>query len=278
MPALLWVLLGVLLALVLLAALALLFVAPSRPSAALLAPFARRCFAHRGLHTPDKSVPENSLSAFRRAVEAGYGIELDIQLSRDAEVVVFHDDTLDRVCGVQGRVDAFDLAALRQMRLCGTGEGIPLFSEVLAAVDGRAPLIVELKSGPRNRLLCEKALALLRGYQGDFCIESFDPRIVRWFRKNAPDLLRGQLSGPPHTFDTLPAVGGFVLGNLLSDLICRPQFVAYDNKPKPFLVRLACRMGAARVVWTAREEADHQRLCGENDAIIFEFYRPDPRF
>ena len=264
--------------LLLLCALVLLLIWPGRPSKAQLAPFARRCFAHRGLHTPDKAVPENSLPAFRRAVEAGYGIELDIQLSRDGAVVVFHDDTLDRVCGVHGRVDAFDLAALRGMKLCGTAEGIPLFTEVLEAVGGRVPLIVELKSGPRNRLLCEKALALLRQYQGPYCIESFDPRIVRWFKQHAPDLLRGQLSGPPRTFDTLPAVGGFILGNLMGDLICRPGFIAYDNKPKPLLVRLACRLGPARVVWTARDAADHARLCRENDAIIFEFYRPDPTF
>ena len=274
MPVIFWILI----VLAALCALVLLLIWPGRPDKARLAPFARRCFAHRGLHTPDKAVPENSLAAFRRAVENGYGMELDIQLSKDGEVVVFHDDTLNRVCGVDGRVDAYTLQELKEMRLCGSEERIPLFTEVLAAVDGKAPLIVELKSGPRNRELCEKALALLRGYTGDFCIESFDPRIVRWFYKNAPDLLRGQLSGPPHTFDTLPAIGGFILGNLLGNLICRPQFIAYDNKPKPLLVRLACRLGAARVVWTAREEADHARLCSENDAIIFEFYHPAPRF
>ena len=129
---------------VLLAAVILLLVAlwPGRPSAALVAPFTGRNFAHRGLHSPDKSVPENSLAAFRLAAEAGYGIELDIQLSKDGQVVVFHDDTLDRVCGVKGRVDAYTLEQLQQMRLCKTEERIPLFTEVLRTVAGRVPLIV----------------------------------------------------------------------------------------------------------------------------------------
>lgn len=139
--------------------------------------------AHRGLHTKDKTVPENSLPAFRAAAEAGYGVELDIQLSRDGQVVVFHDDTLDRVCGVHGRVDEFTFEELRGMRLCGTQETIPLLTEVFEVMGGRTPMIIELKTGRRNDELCEKGLALMRAYNGPYCIESFDPRIVRWFRK-----------------------------------------------------------------------------------------------
>ena len=183
-----------------------------------LAPFYGRNYAHRGLHSRDKSVPENSLTAFRLAAEAGYGIELDIQLSKDGQVVVFHDDTLDRVCGVHGRVDAFTLEELRGMRLCGTDERIPLLTEVFAVVAGRSPFIIELKTGPRNAELCEKGLALMRAYDGPYCVESFDPRIVGWFKKHAPDLLRGQLAGPPKTYDNMPAAGGLVLGNLLGNV------------------------------------------------------------
>ena len=118
--------------------------------------------AHRGLHTKDKTVPENSLPAFRAAAEAGYGVELDIQLSRDGQVVVFHDDTLDRVCGVHGRVDEFTFEELRGMRLCGTQETIPLLTEVFEVMGGRTPMIIELKTGRRNDELCEKGLALMR--------------------------------------------------------------------------------------------------------------------
>ena len=148
---------GILLTIVIIAAvlclLVLFLIWPGRPGSEKVAPFAGRNFAHRGLHSKDCTVPENSLTAFRLAAEAGYGIELDIQLSKDGEVVVFHDDTLPRVCGVEGRVDAYTLAELREMRLCGTDERIPLLSEVFEVVAGRSPFIIELKTGPRNREL-----------------------------------------------------------------------------------------------------------------------------
>ena len=271
-----WITLLVLAALFLLA---LFLLWPGHPSREKAAPFAGRNYAHRGLHSRDKSVPENSLAAFRLAAEAGYGIELDIQLSKDGEVVVFHDDTLDRVCGVHGRVDAFTLAELRAMRLCGTDEQIPLLTEVFAAVAGRSPFIIELKSGPRNTLLCEKGLALMRAYTaGPYCIESFDPRIVRWFRLHAPDLLRGQLAGPPHTYEIARPFGGAVLGNLFTNVFGRPEFIAYDNKKKPAAVRFVERHGPLKVLWTARDAADAPRVEAENDLVIFEFYRPAVRF
>ena len=120
---------------------------PGRCKAGQQLPFLGVNHAHRGLHSEDKTVPENSLPAFRAAVEAGYGMELDIQLSKDGQVMVFHDDTLDRVCGVHGRVDAFTFDELRQMHLCGTQETLPLLTEVFEVVQGRQPMIIELRKG-----------------------------------------------------------------------------------------------------------------------------------
>lgn len=272
---------GILLTIVIIAAvlclLVLFLIWPGRPGSEKVAPFAGRNFAHRGLHSKDCTVPENSLTAFRLAAEAGYGIELDIQLSKDGEVVVFHDDTLPRVCGVEGRVDAYTLAELREMRLCGTDERIPLLSEVFEVVAGRSPFIIELKTGPRNRELCEKGLALLNTYQGDCCIESFDPRIVAWFRRNAPERLRGQLASAPKSYD-IPKIGALALGNLMLNVIARPEFVAYKDEAKPALVRFVDRHGSLRVLWTAREEAESGRVEQQNDMVIFEFYHPAPRY
>ena len=238
--------------------------------------------AHRGLHSRDKAVPENSLPAFRAAVGQGYGIELDIQLSQDGEVVVFHDDTLDRVCGVHGRVDAFSFAQLRDMRLCSTGETLPLLTEVFDVVQGKTPIIIELKTGPRRAELCERALPLMRQYEkqygGVYCIESFDPRIVRWFKKKAPDILRGQLTDRPQNFEHEPWVLKMALGNLLTNVAARPQFIAYGPGKKPPLARLAEAMGAIRVCWTVRPEDDVAAKEEENDAVIFEFYTPKPKF
>ena len=245
----------------------LFLICPGNPSAEKKARFAGRAYAHRGLYKNGGDSPENSLPAFKRAVDAGYGIELDVQLSSDGEVVVFHDDDLKRACGVEKRVDGLTLAELQKLSLFESGERIPLFSQVLELVGGKVPLIVELKTGKRNAELCEKTLALLRAYGGDACVESFDPRIVRWFRKNARDILRGQLSQAPafyrgYGFNPFLAC---VLGNLYINCLSRPEFIAYRLDKKPLTVRAAEYLGALRFGWTAPGDS----LRGL-DGIIFE--------
>lgn len=255
---------------------AVFLLAPGPVSRKAAAPFTSRNFAHRGLHTRDKRIPENSLAAFEAAASAGYGIELDVQLSSDGQVVVFHDNTLDRVCGIRSRVDEKTYDELHASSLCGTGETIPLFSDVLQCIRGRGPLIVELKTGKHNRELCRKTLRLLRGYKGDVCIESFDPRIVMWFRFHAPKLVRGQLSCPPEDFAPAEASRpeAFVLGNCLMNFMGRPQFIAYEIGRKPLTVKLSELMGAMRFCWTSHEWVHEKK----NDAVIFEFYKPGTKF
>ena len=233
-------------------------------------------YAHRGLHSRDRSIPENSLSAFRLAAQEGYGIELDVRLSKDGEVVVFHDDTLDRVCGVHARVDELTWEELRALRLYGTDEQIPLFSDVLRSIRGAEALIVEIKNGPRNRELCEKTKALLDGYRGSICVESFNPLIVAWFRFHAPHLVRGQLatSLSDYTKDGQPVAAGFVLHNTLLNFLSRPQFIAYRIGRRPPLVRLCTALGALNIGWTSHEPRSEQT----HDAVIFEFYRPRQRY
>jgi glycerophosphoryl diester phosphodiesterase len=248
---------------------------PGESSAAQRAPFWGVNHAHRGLHSPDKSIPENSLTAFAAAVDGGYGIELDIQLTKDEEVVVFHDDDLERVCGVKGRVDSYTFEELKPFRLHGTDQPIPHLLEVLQLVDGRAPLIIELKTGPKNRILCQRAWRILRQYEGDICVESFDPRIVRWFKKYVPGLLRGQLAAPPAAMNA--GLAGRLVGWGLSHFWGRPHFIAYRKGPRPVLVRLAHRL-AMSVVWTATHGDDTEAMEDGYDAVIFEFYEPLPRY
>lgn len=257
------------------AALPVVFLAPGKAARSQKAPFIGLNCAHRGLHSEDRSVPENSLEAFRLAAEAGYGIELDVQLSRDGQVVVFHDDTLNRVCGVDKRVDELDYDELKALRLCGTEHTIPLFTEVLKLVDCRSNLIVELKGGRRNDELCEKTRDILDYYDGIFCVESFHPGIVRWFRKNAPDYLRGQLAMPMADYaKSLNPVLKFALCYGLTNLIARPQFIAYKIGPRPLSIRFAELLGAMRVGWTAHDpSAEKGRHC-----VIFEFYTPWVRY
>jgi glycerophosphoryl diester phosphodiesterase len=249
--------------------------APEKPAEACRAPFYGRNYAHRGLHTPDKSVPENSIPAFKRASELGYGVELDVRLTKDGAIVVFHDDDTLRLCGTGDKVEGLTLAALRELRLCSTEFGIPLLSEALEAVGPDCPVIVELKRGSRNAELCEKTYEIIRRFGGTCCIESFDPRIVAWFRHNAPELLRGQLSADPAELakDT-SCLNAFAVGNLLTNVLSRPHFIAYRIGRKPLSVRLCEKLGAMRVAWVADSPAAEET----NDAVIFEFYTPVPKY
>jgi glycerophosphoryl diester phosphodiesterase len=265
--------------LLILIALVLFLIAPAKALPEQKKAFYKRNFAHRGLYTQDQSVPENSMEAFRAAVAAGYGIELDIRLTKDGQVVVFHDDTLARVCGIEGRVDDYTLEELRGFALYGTDQRIPLFTEVLHLVDGRVPLIVELKNGPWNAQLCEKAWAILLQYTGAFCVESFDPRIVAWWKKHARQVLRGQLSSNYRDLRKHQgAVISFALSRLLTNVLARPHFVAYSKHRTSHLAKLCVQMGAMPVVFTARPEDDTDKLQRENEAVIFEYYTPRIRY
>ena len=249
--------------------------APGKATKRQKAPFMGRNFAHRGLHSRDKSVPENSIEAFRLAAEMGYGVELDVQLSKDGQVVVFHDDTLDRVCGVHANVCDLDYSELKTLSLCGTQYGIPLFTEVLDVINGRGPIICELKTGKRNRELCEKTYEIISNYKGDICIESFNPMIVFWFRVHAKDLVRGQLSGPTKSFKGGNSLStAILLSQLGLNFLGRPQFIAYKLDRKTLPVRFNYALGCMRVCWTSHEPRNEKG----QDAVIFEFYKPKQFF
>ena len=238
--------------------------------------FDRWNYAHRGLHTADKSVPENSLAAFRRAAERGYGAELDVQLSKDGQVMVFHDDDLLRMTGRSGKIWDLDFEELRKLRLAGTEEVIPLFTEVLEVfAKGSGPLIVEVKTGPRNDELCEKTYEILGNYPGVWCMESFNPFIVEWFRKNAPEAIRGQLDTNKEAYEGYP---GF-LQNFLSkagfSFRNKPHFIAANlDVEVPEKIRKMREKGTLLFGWTARKPGWEDRA----DGLIFELYEPPVKF
>ncbi|MBR3004466.1 MAG: glycerophosphodiester phosphodiesterase [Lachnospiraceae bacterium] len=238
--------------------------------------FYHKNFAHRGLHNKEEGIPENSLAAFREAVKYGYGVELDVQLSSDGQVVVFHDDTVDRMCEATGRVDSFSYDELKEMKLLDTDERIPLFTEVLDVLSqGQGPVIVELKNGPNNGELCVKTYEILKGYKGVYCIESFNPLIVNWFRKNAPEVFRGQLATLKKNYSgQSPFVAG-LLSNCSFSFINKPDFIAYENVERPARVHRLRKKGVMLIAWTSRTpDVDQEK----NDAVIFENYRPDTAY
>jgi len=234
--------------------------------------------AHRGLHTEDQQIPENSIPAFKAAREGGYGVELDVQLTKDGQVVVFHDNDLKRVCGINEPVNNKDWSELSELTLFDTQERIPLFTDVLTVLDD-TPVIVELKTAGQDIAgLCEETLKILRKQGKHWCIESFDPRIGAWFKKNAPDVLRGQLSNPPKGMQGISAISKILLGNLLTNFMSRPHFLAYSNSYRPLTVKLCRAMKPIKAVWTVKPFHDIKKCEKENDIIIFEYYRPEPRF
>jgi len=256
------------------AAVTAFLVAPKKPDSGLTAPFTGRNFAHRGLYKRDGSIPENSLPAFAAAAEAGYGVELDVRLTADDEVVVFHDSELLRMCGIPGRIEDMAMHELEELRLLDTDCRIPRLSEVLEVLGG-APVILELKSCARRNELCCRTLDIIDFYKGSVCVESFDPRIVSWFKKHAPDILRGQLSSAPDRLS--PEFGrgaAFALGHLLTNCISRPHFVAWGIGRKTPSARLCEAMGAMKVAWTSHSPYNEIG----SDAVIFEHYRPAARF
>jgi glycerophosphoryl diester phosphodiesterase len=232
-------------------------------------------YAHRGLHNAERA--ENSMSAFKAAVDAGYGIELDIRLSKDGKLVVFHDDTLNRVCGREGKVIDFTADELATFSLCGTADGIPLFSDVLALIDGKIPLLVEIKEDAGDSSVSLAACEMLRGYKGDFIVESFNPVTMRVVKKNMPEVCRGILSRRYLESEEFKGPLYLALQALLLNCVCRPAFIAYNHKDASALSLRFCRrfLGSATIAWTVRSaEEEHEARKAGFDGIIFENYIP----
>lgn len=234
----------------------------------------QRYYAHRGLH--GDGIPENSLAAFRAACEAGYGMELDVHRTADGKLCVFHDSALQRMCGVPGRIEEKTLAELQSLSLAGTGEHIPSFEKVLEAVGGRTPLIVEIKGETRDTEVCRLTAEYLDTYAGKYCVESFNPLYIAWWRKNRPEVVRGVLSCHHKGGKTLRSrFRAFVLTHYLLNVSARPDFLAHsisDRKNPAF--RLARLLGGATVAWTCRSEKDKAACDGAFDVVIFEKIRP----
>ena len=236
-------------------------------------------YAHRGLwNTNDPGAsnrPENSLAAFRAAVEKGYGIELDVHLTKDGALVVHHDDNLLRMTGVDKRIADCTLAEVRACKL-PNGEPIPTYDEVLEVVQGRIPMIVEVKVEQANANALAKAVyERMQRYSGPWCMESFAPSAVKWFRLNAPEVIRGQLAfghaGKGKTaFLFLRDIG---ISTMLQNLWSRPDFVAFEAKSVKWhtlSIHLLRWMKPWFVAWTVRSQADMDALRGKWDLQIFE--------
>lgn len=227
-------------------------------------------YAHRGLH--GRGVPENSLEAFELACQAGYGIELDVQLSSDGEVMVFHDYTLVRMTGLDGKVCKKTAEELSAIRLGESDQTIPTFAQVLALVNGRVPLLVELKGESTDASLCPKVAELLKGYKGAYCIESFNPILVGQMKKLLPDAYRGLLYTNVCREKKKYSALNMALTAMALNIVARPDFIAYNQEYRAALpVRMATGgYRAPRFVWTVKSAADRDRAHALGEKTIFE--------
>ena len=246
----------------------LVLVRPSKktaPDAALL-----RDYAHRGLH--GKDVPENSLNAFELACRAGYGIELDVQLSRDGEVMVFHDYSLLRMTGCDKQLSELDAEELSSLALNGSDQTVPTFRQVLDLVGGRVPILVELKGENTDVSLCERVAELLREYKGPYCLESFNPLLIGGMKKLFPDAFCGLLYTNVCRDKKKRSTLNLLLTAMALNLLAKPDFIAYNQEDRASLpVRITTGLyGAPKVTWTVKTKEELDTAHKNGELAIFE--------
>ena len=238
-------------------------------------------YAHRGLHDLSRDIPENSLPAFRRAIEYGFGAELDVHLLSDKSLAVFHDSALERMTGREGVIEDLTAAQLEEYTLGGTNETIPQLFEVLELFDAaKLPLVVEIKTrGGNHEALTARTVEELDRFRVPYVIESFDPRCLLWLRKNRPEIIRGQLAQDflaPGASAGMGRAADRTLTRMVFNRSTKPDFVAYrfEDRNTPAM-RLVRRLHSAEVFyWTIRTQEDLELAEEEGAQAIFEGFIP----
>lgn len=234
-----------------------------------------KLFAHRGLH--NSTVPENSIHAFKNAIENGYGIELDILKTKDDYLVVFHDNCLLRMCGIEKNITDCTYAEIQNLFLKNSDEHIPLFYDVLKIVNGQVPIIIEIKTDGDWIKTTSLVVDQLKMYDGDYLIESFNPLIIKYFRKKMPQIPIGQLATnmfkekTSHSF-----LLKLLLTNLFFNFIIKPDFIAYNHKYRSniFLKIELKKRKKILVAWTIKTMEEFLEIKDEFDIFIFEGFLP----
>lgn len=228
------------------------------------------CIAHRGLH--NDNLPENSLGAFENAVKNNYAIELDVRMIADGTLIVFHDDDLKRVCGMDRYTNSLTIDELKNCKLSNSEYTIPTFDEVLKLVKGKVPLLIEIKQDGKVGELENKVYERLKEYKGEYAIESFNPFSLEWFKNNASHIYRGQLSsffkGVKLSF-----AKKYFLKTLKVDKISKPHFIAYDinNLPNKYVRKYK---HVPLLAWTIKSQQQYIKAVQVSDNVIFEGFEP----
>ena len=217
--------------------------------------------AHRGLF--NKTYPENSIGAFKRCIKKGYPIEFDVHMLKDDSLVVFHDDNLKRMTGLDKDIKDLTYEELKDLRLGSSKEKIPTFKEVLNLVNGKVLLDIEIKTDIRSKKICKLIANELDNYKGKFMIKSFDPRFISWFKKHRPKFYRGLLISSSKKYSKLAR---FCLSKFCINFYCKPNFLAVNKSlMNDKRVNRCKNKGLKILIWTIRDTKWY-----ETDGIIFE--------
>ena len=240
-----------------------------------------RPIAHRGLHRAQDGIIENTASAFEAAIDANYAIETDVRTSADGQAMVFHDASLERLTTGAGAVAALAAEDLKKTPFRATGDRMQTLPDLLDQVAGQVPLVIEVKGDWNDQGPLERRIAAdLADYEGHVAVMSFDPHSVKAFARAAPDIPRGLVADrcdDPHDWPTLTWWQCVAMRHLLSSLIARPHFIAYDIGALPALAPLTARYVFRRplLTWTVRTKAERRRAERWADAMIFEGFGPE---
>jgi len=261
--------------LIILCVLFLVLIAPRTIGQADLSHMEGYHYAHRGYHDGNVAVPENGLPSFQAAIDAGYGIELDVQLSSDKIPMVFHDADLSRVCGVEGKIWDYTCAELQQMKLFDTDETIPTLQETLDLINGQVPILVEYKMDKVDTDVCAMSHEILKDYEGPYAVQSFHPFALFWYRRNAGDVPRGILAKnfirDNKEKGEESDIIDFLTTNLMLNVLGYPDFIAYDWQDADyFALKLTRLMGAKTSTWTLKDPAHYEAVKGQFDLYTFE--------
>ncbi|NLN05799.1 MAG: glycerophosphodiester phosphodiesterase [Clostridiaceae bacterium] len=235
--------------------------------------FMTKPIAQRGLH--NEKYTENSLSGFENAIKYGFPIEIDIHLVSDINIYVFHDDNLKRMTGFDKPIKLSCKEEIRKLRLAGTNEHIPALEEVFELVDGKVPLLIEIKKCGRPKETAKILSNMLENYKGTAAVQSFYPDYLYHFKKCSPKVNRGQLATASFP-DDIPHIQRFVSRNMFGNPIVRPSFITYDFKCLPrTAVSFYKKLGLVVLGYTVRSQEEEMQARKYCDNIIFENYIPD---
>lgn len=227
-------------------------------------------YYHRGFYD-NRTTAENSLAAFKQCADRHYGIELDVQFTKDHKIIVFHDDDLLRMCGINKEVKKTSYEDIKKLCLLETADKIPLFSDALKTINSRVPVYVELKGYDRDyKLLADQTVKLIRAYPGKYLLCSFNPLILYYLRKHYPEYLRGMIAGGNSRENIIATILSYMLLNWL----VRPDFISYDYRKETWPLKLNRHLGRTLAAWAPDKPEEYKKIKDNYQLFIIEHFDP----